>query len=390
MDTQVPLNVRESDSLEFKAAAALRSHFSISREVVAMLNARGGEVWIGLREAGGVATAVDAIPEIERARGDLLNHLVEVVEPRLHVPGDVEIERVDHEGGGLLRVKVNRPGARGPFAQLKDGGRHFLLRVDNRIRPMTREEIFSPRPGGEDERGAKRLPGLRDEILRRDRPGLWVGIEPAPAVHLDTQAGCVTGYLQEPARSGNRAAGWSFSYPAYLGMEPRLRAHRIELGRESHRQTTVWEDGCVEFWAAMDALHHGTDSRPEIPPLALLEYPVSITRLAAALFGDRQAAPTAPRDVFVDVVLARSEGWRLPAYAPGTYGHLLDHEAPEALEEGRFVLSSPFRFSWEEFRAAPDHAGYMLVRSVYQAFHLPEDRIPQQYDRAGRRLLLRD
>ena len=46
MSRPIPLDERESDVLEFKSREALREPFAIGREVVAMLNAGGGEVWM--------------------------------------------------------------------------------------------------------------------------------------------------------------------------------------------------------------------------------------------------------------------------------------------------------------------------------------------------------
>ena len=129
MDTKVPLGKREAERLEFKAAAALRNPFSISREVVAMLNARGGDIWIGLSEAGGLATEVENIPHAERARVDLLNHMIEVIEPRI-VADEVKISSVEHSGRNLLRATVNRHAAPGrPQASPEEGPAIRALRL---------------------------------------------------------------------------------------------------------------------------------------------------------------------------------------------------------------------------------------------------------------------
>jgi len=110
---------------------------------------------------------------------------------------------------------------------------------------------------------------------------------------------------------------------------------------------------------------------------------------ARQLYEDRRQSGAILEEVLVDIALTRTHGWHLPAFAPGTFGYLDPlHGSPEELEEGRFVLPSPFRFSWTEFEEYPDHAGYMLVRQAYQAFHLPQERIPKAYDKKRRKLVM--
>ena len=311
---------------------------------------------------------------------DLLNHLVEVVEPRLQ--GDeVEIDPVEEGGRHLLLLRVESPRQRGPFAQLREGGRHFMIRVDHRIRPMTREEIFPPREASEPQTTTEPLTERRRDVLRRDKPGLWVGVHTVPQLRIDAQSKVLEGFLLDPGKSGNRLDGWNFRYPPMLGVRPLPGAERIDFGQDHYRKTTVWENGCIEFWTTLEGLHHRTDSVQEIYPLALLEYPVSIMRLAAGVY-DSFGTPK-PRYVYADIALTRATGWHLPIYAPKPY-----EASPQTLDDGEFLPPSPLMFSWKEFREHPDHAGYMLVRSVYQAFHLSEDRIPDRYDRKNRRLAL--
>jgi hypothetical protein len=380
MGAKIPLGQRESLKLEFKAAAALKEPSIVSRGVVAMLNARGGEIWIGLREEKGIAVEVEGCSDPERAKSELLDHLLEAVEPRLR-DDEVAIDLVFHEERALLRVRVKARSKQRPFAQVRKGARYFAIRVDHRIRPMTREEIFAHPV--EHRMVASRLESLRDETLKRDRPGLWVGIEPKPSLSIDVRAKEIEDLLRDPARSGNRMSGLNFRYSPVLGVEPRLAARRIELGKDRSRKTSIWDDGLIEFWTPLEGLHRGTHAALEIFPLALLEYPVSIMRLATSIY--RQSPPD---EVLTDVALVRAEGWHLRAFAPGTMGYVMEHEPRREPEDRTFLLPSPLRFGWDEFQEHPDHAGYMLVRAIYQAFGLPEDRIPSQYDRILKRLVL--
>jgi hypothetical protein len=383
MGTKVPLGSAEGQRREFKSSEALRKPFSISREVVAMLNASGGDIWVGVGEAHGRAVVVEELKDVERKRQDLLNHLIEVVEPRLRSEV-VQVETVEHEGKQILRVRVDSARDRGPFAQLKEGGRHYFIRIDHRVRPMTREEVFGPSPGPV-QKATERLTYLRDEILKRGRSGMWIGIRPTPELALDLQKEELALLLLDPTRSDNRESGWNFRFPPILQVRRKLRRQKLEYGSEENKKTIIWKDGCVEFWTSILGLRHRTDPVKEIYPLALLEYSTSIMRLAKTVYSS--LSETRPVDVFVDLALTRVEGWHLPSYAPDTYGYAFEHEPPRELDDGQSMAQVPLRLPWEEFEKAPDHAGYLLVRALYQDFGLPEDRIPRHYDRIARRLV---
>ncbi len=385
MGSQVPLGRRESQILEFKSAEALRNPFSISREVVGMLNSKGGSTWIGIKEANGIAVEAEDIPQVEQKRQALLDHLMEVIEPRLR-PEDLSVHTVKCEGKDVLVVRVEERRSAGPFALVKDGGRHFVVRIDHRNRPMTREEIFPRDASSPSTTPAASLIELRDRELARGRSGLWVGVLPVPALEVDTQSKELAALLVDPGLSGNRESGWNFRYPAVLGTTPRFAKERCQIGGEGDRETTIWNDGRIEFWAPMIGLKHGLDSAREIYPLALLEYTVSIMRLAKAIFS-KVAAPVPARILF-DLALFETKGWHLPSYPPETYGYAYQHGKPAELEEGQFQASEPLQADWSDFEESPDHAGFLLVRALYQAFGLPEERIPRKYDRATRRLVI--
>jgi len=61
MNTKIPIGQRENQQREFKSKDALRHLATVGRAVVAMLNSEGGDVWIGLREADGVAVTLSLI-----------------------------------------------------------------------------------------------------------------------------------------------------------------------------------------------------------------------------------------------------------------------------------------------------------------------------------------
>lgn len=391
MTTPLPLGEHETQTLEFKAAEALSKPFTISREVVAMLNAQGGELWIGLREDQGIAVEAQPIAGAEIERKKLLDHLMETIEPR-HSPGEIQVEVVPAgpSRSGLLRLRIQPEEEHRPFALLHQGGRQYLLRVDHRTRPMTREEVFlrSRTPAGPSptEVQLERLRDLRDAVVRTEPAGLWVAAAPVPACKLDLQARELVQLLDDPTASGNRASGWNYRMPNGAGFDRKLDPDRLENRIQGHFWIRIHVDGCIEFWSAIQHLHHGTEGRKEIYPLALLEFVTSIARLAAHVYAVKEQAP--PQAVWFDGSLV-APGWELPAYPRGTTGYRDPlHGLPGELESGRWSPPAPLRFEWEDLSSQPDHAGYMLVRQVYRAFDLPEDRIPQAYDRIQRRLVL--
>ena len=160
---RVPLGRKEDFHLEFKGRDALGDPEKIAREVVAFLNADGGEVWVGLGEEDGRAVKVEPISDAEQAQRRLLDFLIETVEPSPSAK-EVRVEVVDEGEGAVLRVGVQPDGGRGPYAFLRKGGRHFVLRIGERIRPMSREEVFKTQPSG-DER-------LRQALGRRAQRAL--------------------------------------------------------------------------------------------------------------------------------------------------------------------------------------------------------------------------
>lgn len=139
MSHDIPLGKKEGPRLEFKGAAALKAPKVLGHGIVAMLNAEGGEVWVGLREENERAVAIDPIADPEGERRRLLDHLVDAIEPWLSA--EIEVESQPSEEGFVLRI-VARPEPRHrPYALLKSGGRQYVIRVGPRIRPMTREEL---------------------------------------------------------------------------------------------------------------------------------------------------------------------------------------------------------------------------------------------------------
>jgi predicted HTH transcriptional regulator len=96
-----PVGQRESQHLEFKSKDALKHLASVGREVVAMLNSEGGDVWVGLREADGVAVTLEPIKNLDREIGRLRDHFSDSIEPAPG-PGEIDFDKIDSLEKGLF------------------------------------------------------------------------------------------------------------------------------------------------------------------------------------------------------------------------------------------------------------------------------------------------
>jgi Schlafen, AlbA_2 len=393
------LGRREDQRLEFKSKDALADPGTIARAVVGMLNAGGGEVWIGVDEKDGVAASVAAIPDPERAGDRLRDYLVETLDPS-PTAQEVTIELAPPAADpALLVVKVQPAGedsGRVPYAFRKRGGWHFVRRVGARNHPMSRQEIFGQpvRRGGDPALGQtfEALEQARREYRDSGAGGLWLALQPARRLELDLQAENFVEIALDPAVTGNRRAGFHF---ARSSRQPKLSKDRIEWGLWSEisgrrlSAVEVTERGALHFQVALEHLHHkGADD--EIWPLALLEHPISAFRIARVIYAD-QLDPDDP--VAADLALVGVGEWGLRAGTPGPAfsaraRHPVLRSGELAWPEEPDLIWEPVAFSFREIDKTPDRCGFRLVRRVYQAFGLRETDMPCQYDpRAGRLIL---
>lgn len=380
------LGRREDHRLELESSGALDDPSDVARAVVGMLNADGGEVWVGVGEEDGKAVSIEAIPDPERAGDRLLDYLLELVDPS-PTADEVTIEPVPPDSDpALLVVKVRPPDERAgrqPFAFRKRGGWHFVRRMGARNHPMSRQEIFG-RPVGRDETDVDRaVRKLEEARLAIDRPGLWVGIQPARELDVDPEDDRLVRIALDPSLTGNRRVGWHF---ARSSGQPKPTKDGLGWGLESEvprgpgTRVDLTLDGGARFWAALEHLHWKGDDR-EIWPLALLELPVSAFRIARFIYQGQLS----PEDrVAADLTLFGVADWGLRRGTPGDYfgaNRLVRLEEPE-------LAWSPMVFHFREIDEAPDRCGFRLVRRVYHAFGFRETDVPRQYDRGSEKLLL--
>lgn len=378
MSGSVPLGKKEDSRLEFKSADALKDPEKIAREVVAMLNAEGGEVWVGLREEAGRAVAVEPVAAHEIEERRLLDFLVDTIEPPIS-GGEVSIGGADEGEGAVLRIVVNPDPAHKPYAFLRKGGRHFVIRVGDRIRPMVRDEIFprGPERGREAlERAEANVLEDRNSVLKAGAKLLWLRMEPATPVSLDIQNPLYEELLQDPRKTQNRLSGWNFSN---FQNRPRLRQDKLVTDPEDLLAVEIRSDGGLLFSVPLEFLYWKGEQSQIWPPV-LLEYIVSAFRTARSIYGGHLQ----PRDtIVIDLVISGLKGWQLRPGTPGAW----HRRAVVFSKADDFVLIKPLAFFFEEIEAEPDRCGYRLIERIYEAFGFRRESIPFFDPETGRLVL---
>lgn len=379
MNDRIPLGEKEGPCLEFKGADALKEPEKIAREAVAMLNADGGKVWIGLREEGGRAVALEPIADPEGEERRLLDFLVDTIEPSVS-DKEIEVGSLSEKDEFVLRVTVAPNSTRRPYAFLRKGGRHFVIRVGDRVRPMVREEIFSRPPATEArdlELAQVKIFEDKKRVLMEARELLWLRLQPARDLDLDIKDAKYVDLLQNPRSTKNRSTGWNF---AHFWHRPKVEGERLKTDPQDLRSAEIWKDGGLAFTASLRALTWGPE-RGTIRPLVLLEYVVSGLRIARATYESLE-----PQDLILgDLSLVGLKDWSLAAEGGASWK--TRSPGKDAIVDD-LVRVQPLAFRFEEIFTEPDRCGYRLVEPVFEAFGLTLEEIPREYDQKAGRLIL--
>ncbi len=369
---------RESHVLEFKSQEILKAPAKIAREVVAFLNKEGGDVWIGYPEQNGIALAPEVIPDADRMLGALQNHLIDTIEPPVRIPDEIDIKVANAQ----IRVSV-RKGQNGPYAQ-RDRGRHFWIRIGDRLREMSREEIaegFRGQPKSE-ERFLKVVSDLRQaqQGAAKEAPRLWLRLVPSESLSIDfddeENRKQFREWLMNPKATGNRPAGWNFAnryeYPKFL-------SDRVTQGDSDIRCTEIRSTGQVTFTMNRDTLNRKAieSERQNLSPYLLMEFPTSVLRLAAAILGRYQGG-RANLKVVAGFLISGVREWSL---RPGSPDEPLPWAGPKTFEQ-KVLEIDPERlvFDADRLTRKPDECGFQLVRLIYEAFGFDKDAIPPEFD----------
>jgi hypothetical protein len=386
MSRLVPLGEAEGQRLEFKGKDALKHLPNVSREVVAMLNSGGGEIWVGLTEDRGHAVQVEPIEHPEREINRLRDHLSDAIEPS-PISREIEVEQIPCNGDGtVLKLSVRPSKTRTPYALREGTARHFLKRVSDRMRTMTREEII-PRQSGTDsvrDLAVAKLKSARER--RRVQEIFWLRIQPVNANGLKFEKSFQE-YFRDHQRTGNRYAGWNFIDP-YRKFHPPT-ADGIVFGQGNGICVRILHDGAIEFsmplvnlyWKSADG-SRGADAN-EIWPYCLLEYPTSVFRLAGTIYKEHGLNA----DIFLgDIALFGIRGWTLRPHSPKSFGYRF--AKPKAAEFDEIVLDEPANFTREQIIDQPDRCAFRLVTQIYWKFGLWEEDMPVEFDQDTGKLVL--
>jgi hypothetical protein len=388
-DPKSLLGKAESDRLEFKEAEALRRPANIAREVVGFLNAKGGEIWIGVKEEHEKAVDFQRIADVEQARSALLNHLIDTIEPPFR-SDEVDLKCK----GDLIHVTVKK-GIRPPYAQ-RDGGRRFWIRIDHRLREMSREEI-----GKEFAEAFKAHSTEKDRVaeitekLRKDQasaaleePELWLQLVPTESLDIDfndkpTQDQFRV-WLTDPSATGNRRSGWDFVHDL---RGPRFLGDQVRHGNDDdYMRTQITEQGQLTFRVHSDSLRQLVGAVSSFAPYALVEYPVSVFRLMAAILG-RHAEAHADMQVVTGLVISGIRGWSL---SPGSPREPARHwGGPKAFEDDVLEIDpAQLVFAANDLKENPDRCGLRVVRLIYGRFGFESGAIPPEFNQQQGRLHL--
>jgi hypothetical protein len=389
-DPKQLLGKPEDEHLELKAAEALRRPADIAKEVVGFLNGSGGEVWIGIEENEGVAINVQTIENVEDARRSLLDYLVEVLEPRF---GQDEV-RVDCVAGVL--VVVVKKGSDRPYA-VRDNGRRFVVRIADRLREMTREEIARDfRQGGPNQEQTRQSSVNAKNTLRKaqehdglQRDQLWLRIVPVEPLAIDFADKATQerfrAWLTDPTTTGNRRSGWNFANDL-----ARLRfpgGTKAEQGTDAdYKRISVNEDGQVTFAVDVHALSRIELPIPVVLPYAALEYPASVFRFMARIL---EVYPPKYPDppIIAGIVIKGMRGWTLRPGSPREPVDMFEKVLPLAKD---IIEIDPDRleFSAKQVQDEPDRCALRIVRRIYGEFGLAAEDIPREFDQTRGVLIL--
>lgn len=398
----IPLGKEESIHLELLGRQALEKPGLIARHVVAMLNSGGGEIWIGLSTDDPRTLERAGVPQAEEEARTLSEYLMDSIAPAPS-PQEVRVTVEALEDARVLRVTLQSPGGRRPYAYLESGGWHFLIRQGTGIRPMHRNEIF-----GETGEASREVQAtvrallaeereVQKEVQRNGGDLWWLRLQPSRKLSLDLREIENSELLVDPAVSGNRRAGF-VAFASLAGFGPRAGQDAsgracLEVGRSGNAFLKIFEDGGLAFSAPLIDFwwpsRRPEESKTQLWPDAVLEYPISVFRIASQAYrwSSSWTEPAVDEtDLVVHMAAFNLRGWSLRPGSPRAWSF----RPPEARVfewSDDFVLERPLVFPLRDMER-PDACGFRLLQRFYEAFGFSRDQIPAELDRKAGRLLL--
>jgi len=238
---------------------------------------------------------------------------------------------------------------------------------------MTWHEIFrSTAPDLSESKWKKAAEGVEEQLKRAialSQPVLWLCLKPVGRINLDLGRHLEDHFI-DPATTNNRPNGWTF---VDRGESLKVRSDRIVHGKPEYRHTQVHRSGLITFTAPLSFLYW--KGEPGLLwPYALIEFPVSIFRLAAHLYG-----PAAPDDdrIAVQMALLSANGCKLKG---GSVKSVRWQFQDARVFEERDIISQLVEQRWSDVSENPDRCAYPLIKGVYEAFGFEEEDIPHEFD----------
>lgn len=400
MTRAIPLGRKESQRLEFKGRDALNDRYRIGREVVGMLNAeQGGEIWVGIGEEEHRGVRVEGIPEADRKARSLHDFLMDSIEPA-PLSEEIEIQvEASTEGDEVLRIQAEGRRERQPYALLRKTTRYFGMRVGDRLRPMTREEVLGEGQGqGDEEEVQKAIQKIHEE-LERVRRGeeqlLWLRLQPVPGGYLDLQHPTIAELLTDPTRTGNQRARRTFADAAGYGQhrpslvsKHGLRALQVGAETDEHHFTRIYRDGCLEVEVPLEHAF----APPASSALRVAELLTSVVRLMRGLLSFEEIWEENPGNRVVGqlalfglrgVALMPQSARRRELVSGPSNAVTLRH-----YKDKDFTLDRVLIVLRTEILENPDRIAFRMLRELFEAFGYPESEMPAEFDRKTGRLVL--
>jgi hypothetical protein len=157
---------------------------------------------------------------------------------------------------------------------------------------------------------------------------------------------------------------------------PELRSNALRQGYDENECIEIDSSGGITFRIPLGRMHWKGQPR-EIWPFALLEFPVSVMRLAARVLERWGGAAS---QVLVDFVFVDLRGWSLRGGSPRSpSGRFREPSIFNEADDLKPIRA--FRFARAEAITEPDRCGLRLITFIYQAFGLGAEAIPPEFDR---------
>jgi len=371
----IPIGQSEGIQLEFKAAAALEQTSSIAREAVGMLNELGGSLWIGVMEENGIATSIDPVEDASTAARALRDSLIDLIEPA-PTNDELVVESVEDV---VIHVVLTPQDHRKPYALVKRGARHFVIRVADRNRPMAREELTKLFKDGDGEStrddASRRLMARKNNLANEGHETFWLRYEPLVSCNIDPQNPDLETYLREPEATHNRKMGWTFVVP---DKRPELSKDTLSTSIEDYFKVTIQRTGSIELVGDMEMLQWKGGAK-EIWTLTLMEHCASLARLAGKVY-DNHTDLGRDAIVLVDCALFTVGEWGLKPSSPRSLNYMMG-SVSHYLDSKDLMWDDPISVSLEDLVQYPDYVAFRLVRRVFEAFGYREEAIPSEYNR---------